>query len=421
MSSRERMLLIVLIAVVVGGGLVIGVFAWFVPTYRDLNKKITEMTQKRDEVDFIVETFKHDQKRLNLARTRSLPINGGEAATQYMNYLREVFPRAEVSHAPPGDMKFTPSIQGIKKVGHQSITFQVRLAKTDLSQLVRSLEKFYKTPYEHRIKNMSIDRDNMNQSAKDTNPKLNVTLSIETLLIAKTITKGGLPPGVDPTYLILDGVASRQGHGVVPLGWGLLGLHFANHQSLNLPADRDYAKIAEKNIFVGAIPYTPPPPKKPKKDDPVVEEPKVPEKQPNVNVPAYVRLIHTDPDHQTAYLRNIVQRAVPPEMKLIAKERSGYDTFRIMDDETEYVFFKARVMRVDSREVFFQVKNKVYSIHIGKSLADAMEHALSPDEMDDYDLYSVYDAAWAKKEMEDEAGKDKKKTNTKKGGTKGRN
>ena len=211
------------------------------------------------------------------------------------------------------------------------------------------------------------------------------------------MSKPGIPPGIDPAYLILDGIAAQTG--VTPLGWGLLASTVMLKQAMPMPADRDYADIALKNIFVGAIP-APPPDKSPGS---MSTGPKAPDE----DVPKYIRLVTTVPGQKTAFLRNLIYKT--REMKLIAKPRSGYEIFRVTDEDGEYVFFKAKVLRVDSRDVYYQVKNQVYGIHIGQSLAEAMEYPLSIDQMDDLELNDVYDRDWAKEEMGEENGKTNKK------------
>jgi hypothetical protein len=132
-------------------------------------------------------------------------------------------------------------------------------------------------------------------------------------------------------------------------------------------------------------------------------------------VPAYIRLVHTIPEQKTAFLRNIVYRE--PERKLIATANSGYDTFRVTDADTGFVFFKAKVLRIDARALYFQVKDEIFELQIGKDLADAVMEPLSSPEIEALALDAYFDEEWAL----EETGKGKsssKKTPTRKGSSK---
>jgi len=132
-------------------------------------------------------------------------------------------------------------------------------------------------------------------------------------------------------------------------------------------------------------------------------------------VPAYVRLTQTVPDQQEAYLRNLVYRT--RETKLIAKAQSGYDQFKISDEFGQHVFLTAKVLRVDPRDVYFQVTNRVFKLHIGQSVREAMEtgelkNYLKADLQD----LGLFDEEFAK--LHESDGKSKTNTGTKKKGSK---
>jgi hypothetical protein len=186
----------------------------------------------------------------------------------------------------------------------------------------------------------------------------------------------GHPPGVDPKYRVYDYVAGRTG--LAPMGWGVIGSMLAVKKESPTPADRKYADIARKNIFVGYIPGPTEPPK---------------DKYPG-DIPEYIRLVHTVPTQKEAYLLNLFSKN--QELKLSADPKTTYDVRRIADDNGEYVFFFMKVLRVDSGVVYFQVQNQVYSISLGQTLADAMQYPLSIDRLDDLDL--DWDREWAKKQ-----------------------
>lgn len=177
-----------------------------------------------------------------------------------------------------------------------------------------------------------------------------------------------------------------------------------------LPDDRQYAQISMRNIFEGALPPPAWVDKTPKETVKKDEKPE-PEIEPSEETPKYVYLTHTSPDEQVAYLRNHLNDK--GERKMMSTPGSGYDIFVLKDEAGEYTFFRAKVLKIQLREVFIQIKDEVYSIHIGQSLADMKLYGfgLSRIELEDDGLF---DRAF----MEEEMGKTKKTTKDNKGKTK---
>ena len=398
MNPRERNLLIVLIAIVVGGvSLYAGVRFWLNPL-QEYNRTIERMTQENADIDFQLATFNQERRKLTLARLKSLPANPELAAAEYMAYLQPVLDKSglaveEMSHSQPQKIKPVSAIPNIKEVGHQIMTFTVR-ARGDLKQLVKAMDLMQKTPYEHRIRNLTIDRVEISQK-KDASNKLMIQMIIETLLVAKTENKPGLPPGINPMLLITDEIAGTS----LGINFGMVAAALQLKQTLpTLPESRDYALIGDKNIFVGAIPYEPRPLAK-KEKEPDVEIAKGPE-APEENTPAYVYLTQTDPDQQTAYLRNRIYGGA--ERKLVVN-RPGYEEFQVTDEVGSYVFFRGKILKVELRQIYFQVRNQVFTVQIGQSLAEARDYSFNRSWIDLEDE-GLYDKLFEEKEM----GKDKK-------------
>ena len=96
------------------------------------------------------------------------------------------------------------------------------------------------------------------------------------------------------------------------------------------------------------------------------------------------------------------------ERKISQKENSGYNTFLIASDDLSYKFFLGKVLKVERRDVFFQVKDKVYRWHLGDTLDSAYgddgTHFLTRDILDVYDVEP--DFAWGRKELEKEKAKE---------------
>src|SRR5205807_1935814 len=102
-----------------------------------------------------------------------------------------------------------------------------------------------------------------------------------------------------------------------------------------------------------------------------VEEEDTGPPRPEEDTPAYVRLTTTIPEQQLAYFRNLIYDT--PEMKRAVK-LPGYQEFQVTDEFGNYVFFRAKLTKVDQRRVFFQVgrsndgrflSHNVYTVDIG--------------------------------------------------------
>jgi hypothetical protein len=412
MNPRERTLLIALVAVVGLGAVGYGFKRFFWDPLQEYNGAIATLNNDNDKLAEQLKTFFDDRKKLTFARMRSLPNEPAEAAAEYTAYLQPLLTHCglvvdEFSHAQAQKVKVVTPIPTVKEVGHVTIPFTVSM-RGDLSQIVKALAEMQKAPYEHRIKMLTIDRVDLS-SKKDAKPLLNVRMTVETMIVGGTTNKPGLVPGVDPRYLLYDTVAARTGIG--PGGWGVLASALSVQQSVPVVEGRDYARIAEKNIFVGAIPLPPvqPPPDKTKKEPKTEPE----ERPPPEFTPKYVYLTHTLPETQEFYFRNRIYEG--PEIHLYAKKK-GWDVFRIADEFGNYTFFKAKVLKVELRQVYFQVKRDVYKIHIGENLADAMEAPIDEFWVDLEDR-GLFDREWADAEAPKKGKEDNKgKTAKKKGG-----
>ena len=402
MNPREKRLLSILIAIVGVGGVSLGTYLWFVKPLMAYNKTIQTMTDERNLEQLKWDTFEVERKKLAWARLKSLPITPQHAASEYQDYLGRMLEQtglkvAGIAAGPALKVKPASQIPGIKEVGHLVMAFNLS-ATGELADLVKFMELLQKTPYEHRIKSLTIDRADTSYG-KNAGKTLTINMSIETLLVAKNENMPGHPPGLDSKYRVYDYIAGRTG--LAPMGWGAIGSMLAVKQSTPMPLDRKYSDIARKNVFVGYIPLPTPNKKGSQFGDGYPGD-----------IPRFIRLVHTVPTQKEAYLLNLFSRK--QELKLSADPKTGYDTRKIFDEDGDYVFFNMKVLRVDSGVVYFQVQNQVYAITLGQTLADAILEPLTIERLDDLDI--EYDRAWAKKQMNSEEKSQKAPTKKKKGG-----
>jgi hypothetical protein len=411
MNPRERTLLVALVSVVGSGIVLIAGYYWFWAPLKAYERTIVDMRAKNNDEQAVIDQFNRDKKRMAMARVKSLPSNQNEASTEYVNYINWVLPRAglRVEEVLPGqnavEVKPVSSIPNIniKKTGHQMLTFTVK-ARGTMSALAAALAEFQNTPYEHRIKTMTIDR--ADTTTKDESAKLIVNMIIETLIVSKAESKAGVPPGVDLRGALFDSLSSHYNMPTAGLGQMFATMYY--NQMKQPETSRRYADMTKRNIFIGEtvkIIVDPPPPEPP--------PPPTPIKSPGP-IPQYVRLVGIETNRGEAHYLNLFYRK--DERKISEKENSGYNTFLIASDDKTYTFLYGKVLKVEHRDVFFQVKDKVYKWHLGDTLAAAWgDNGLNYLSLDFLDAADVEpDFAWGKKELEKDAEIAKTKTPTKK-------
>jgi hypothetical protein len=108
------------------------------------------------------------------------------------------------------------------------------------------------------------------------------------------------------------------------------------------------------------------------------------------HVTHYLYLTHTDAKKQIAYTHRRVTRG---EKKLVAAANADFNRFRITDETGKEIFLQARVIRVDSRVLYFQKEKSMYGWQIGTSLNEALRRALNSEELKDANLQIDQDYA----------------------------
>lgn len=364
MTQRDQkiVMLLVLGILALGIGIVL-VKTSFVDPISEYNNKISSLEDKKDQVWQQINLIEAGRKDLEKAKRMSLPAQQVKAAASYDQYLVDLLRESGLTEVfvqgpPPADPKSAPTVPTAvtapKKAGHTILNYTVR-AKGSLAAVVTALENLQRTPIMHRVRGLSLGRQDNNSSKEANTGKLLVQMTIEAMIVAgvKADQEAKLKPNADA----------------------------------KLPTEsypRKYTDIARKNIFIGPVPLPPQPP--------VVDltEPTAEEKI----IPEFVRLTHTDALAQEAFLRTLIFQM--PETRLRSKPGSGYDWFTIKNEERTKDLVRARVLRIDERDVYFQVKDDVYGVHVGQNIWQAMRRPLSDEELENLELTDLvlpYDPA----------------------------
>jgi hypothetical protein len=374
MTVRERNLLVVFLVIggVFGGALAF--HSWFYAPLQEYNQTIAQLELEVMEKKNQVLEVQVEKKRQEKYRVRSLPASPDQASAVYAKWLYPALQRAglrEITLQPPAVASLKPlaAAQQGKKHGHLVLAYTVR-ARSDLGSVVKALRAIKEAPILHRVKSLSV--------APTDQGRVNVQMTLEAMIVHKAgSTQPFLSdPGDDLRLIALETAAGLRG---APLGWAAAPLRVAQlaikAQVKDEQLARNYEAIVGKNVFIGAIE--------------VFDEPY----EPGLDMREFVHLTHLDPTNQEAFLRN--RLTGPGEIRLRAVARSGYDTFRIMDEEFERVQVHGKVLRVDQRDLYFQVSDFVYAFHIGQTLKEAMRWPLSLEQMDNLELTALVDEAFA--------------------------
>ncbi len=404
MSPRERRLVFIFVGI--GAAAILGYVFYqmiLIPygNNQALLKKLKEDLSQKDDAIFNIEK---DQARLKHAKQWSLPSSLDRAVAEYRGFidpfLRECGLTVDDFQTPNiNTSKFMVTQQTGKKPGHIVLPFRVQ-AKGEMSALVKALDGIRKKPIMHRVQSLTIQRQD--PAEKSTNTRLVINMTLEALVVnrAQQNWESLFTPG--PTLVALEGVSALAGgpRGLMLTGWTAGRMTSVEEKKLALLSERRYADMGKKNLFVGLI------------EPPVVREEEPVDPWAGIDFPGFVRLETTLPLQKEAYFRHLLEKA--PNIRVKAMPRSGYDTFRVQDEARTKIWFRAKVLRVDQRDVFFQVGEDLYKIHIGQSLSDAMRRPLSILEVDDYELEGLYDEEWANQELPESMKSTQKKSNRKK-------
>ena len=393
MTVRERNLMFTLGGVAGAVVLVIVFMQWFWTPYQNAKRDIRELNDDVDKNTKQLADLKREQKRLEKYKVLSLSASD-QAASEYTDkFLMPVLRGSgltdiKLQAPPPGKFK-APAAQG-KKAGHLPLDFVVG-AHGDIGGVVQVLKALKNAPLAHRVKSLTLTT--AETSTKDAG-KLNLFMTIEALIVSKAPAANPFLASADTRVLAVD-TAAVLGRAPAGLAVGLaIGPWFAFKENLRTEvakeesAQRKYEDLKNRNLFAGAVPVVDLPERRP------VDFP--------FDVREYIKLDHIGLTENEAYLRNNVVRE--RETKLRPK-KPGFEYFVVWNEDRDLQLLKGKVLKLAQREMYFQVGEFVYAMHIGASLADAMRRALSDDEMEELQLTELYDEDFAQQQTKQDPKK----------------
>lgn len=393
MSSRERSLMMTLIGIF---GLIGALYfgnKFVLQPHKELQTRIDLLDDEIYKKDMQKKAYLKDKMEQAKWFKLSLPANPDRASAEYAQVLKPLLRDSglvvdDFQGPPPQEQKATANQ---KKAQHMTLPFQVR-AKGTMTALVQALDSLQRMPVMHRVRSIVVDRVDQ----KDKNGKLNINMTIEAMIVAGAKNQPSYLPAAPPKMVEADSLATLFGYPS-----GLLTLAYSSPNApfrlalADLPkVDRKFDDIPLRNPFLGKLP---PPPK----PAPVVVE--VEDEGPDVR--EFIRIDTIEPTAKQAFLQNRLFKSQSVRIKSVAG--SGFDIFRIMNEDRSKVVVKGKVLRIDARDVYFQVSEDVYGFHMSQTMAEAMKRPLTEDDLDRLELTSLVDPEFAKGDEEggDEAKK----------------
>ncbi len=358
MTQKDQKIVMILVLTLVSLG-VVGFFvkkSYWDPL-SDYSSKIADVEDKIVQKEYELQQIELGKKNLADARTKSLPIKQEKALLDYTGYIHQLLNISglTVVDVKPPDLKATAdkmaAPSAAKKSGHIILPFTVQ-AKGKLASVVAFMDGLQRTPVMHRVKSMTLGHQDTAAAAKGpASDTINVNMTLEAMIVAGT--KAGFEPTLKPsTSLVLPSPASP----------------------------RRYADIARANIFLGRV---------------IGDKDLAPRSTDETEqiVMDYMKLVQTDVVSQEAFLHMLLFQGRDQRIK--SRANSGYDTFQIVAEKGKVVL-KAYVLRIDQRDVYFQVKDFVYALHVGQTVSDAMRRPPLPDpeleQLNLMELVRAYDA-----------------------------
>lgn len=361
-SSRSSRLLLPLLAVLGLGG---AVYWFFVMPWQEYDRQAADLRQKIDDKFIQLRMIAKEQKAVQDMQARGLPANPYVARREYDRYLANLLASSGLavefqrgSSPTPQDAAGQFKMGKKKEPVYTPLTFQVR-ARGSMPQLAKLLDRFHTTPLAHKVKSLTVEP----AGGKDAKPgeALNVGLTIEALIV-----HGGNRPealtGVDDQLVQINALLGPRAAGLALLPYilGPTGPLAEQRLAAERP-QRDYAALALKNVFAGGQPKPAPP------APPVTEGPPP---DPGPDMTQYVHLILIE---QTDKVAKALLRNRFTNDPVWMQARRGLNSFMVYDESGENVTLRGKVLGVRQREVFFLVDGQLHAIHMGQSLAEALD------------------------------------------------
>lgn len=353
-DSAKRVLLTVVILIVGGFALyVTGNKIVYQPYVKAKNRlKVLEDDVYEKETTF--NRFKIDQANFASWNKMSLPSDFDVAVSQYHGIVKPILETSGLLVENFTDPQPAQAVTGSgsqKKVRHTILPFDVR-AKGTAAAVAKALEALQRLPILHRVKTLDLERAESVTLDKEPTGKLNVHMTIEAMIVF----------GANNTLSLGDAEKQRA-------------------------IKRPYEQVKERNPFLG------PQIEKISKPREIVDS----FSGPDVPLFTVLNAISTSPVADNGEREAFLSNRIYDTKFIRLRTAPGFDTFKIFaDQDFARPLHRCKVLKIDDREIYYQLGEDVYKMTIYQTLKESMNRSLDAKQLDALGLTSLVDAEFSK-------------------------
>jgi hypothetical protein len=270
MTPRERLLAMIVLALLVVGVGGVGGYMFILSPLQEKERAAQGLQGEVDELDSKLLAMRKAAPQVAAVKRASLPPDPSDskdpnrvptfnfARAEYKRLIERLLLRAGITDGKPGVDKvaihrppITPELSA-KKPAYYTLTFQIEINKANLWQVVDFLYGYYQVDLLHQITDITITREN---KASETRGGLKVTITSEAIALDGVEPRSSLIPMTSS----IAAVAGELGLQAIAARPELV--HRLSRSTALASRTRDYSFIALGDMFYGVVPtYVPPKP-----------------------------------------------------------------------------------------------------------------------------------------------------------------
>jgi hypothetical protein len=391
--KENRLTFLVLVALgIFGAGFVLYMLgSGLYESIVDRENQITKLKTERAELGVKRMTLEKEKKAVDRVRATALPGNVQLATNVYKGFLRELLLKHKFAVTTFTDSAARTSTGGQR--GQASamnvISYKVN-ADATLPNLVGFLQDFYRHNLPHEIRSFVVEPLGRGNAALN-----KIELEVEVLSMSNVPDRESVFPVPDPRIALGETMSTLYG---APSGilvginqFSPSGLFGSSKLAAEIRPGREYSAMLNKNVFSGLAPKDP--------------------AAPNANRPPDKSVLK-DTVLTSITANYVTERGllwVQPTNKFVdLRAEGGINAFEVKD-ANDQVVLRGKVLAIKPRDLVFEADGKLYAMHIGEKLEQAMKKELTSDDLKriDPELVSLLDAREAKETAETAEEKDK--------------
>jgi hypothetical protein len=340
MNARERLLAILVVALVIVAGLGVVFYQFFLSPYQTKKANLAQLEKQGKAKEERIAEIAAQRPQLERYRQESLPADLDVAKREYQRYLELLLRNSGFAQVSIADRKVggrsVPTLANKTPV-YTPLGFTVTGRATQES-LVKMMEGFYRTGLLHQIKTLSVARPRTAQPGQG-RTELDVSLTVDALVVQGADKRTTLMPTRDKRLVAADAFAA--------MSWGPTGLgavlwaagpYGPSGPRVLAEPERDYSALAFKNIFFG----------------PPVRQAAQPN-QTQVEALRFTTLNEITFSFGASGRRTAMLYDVSANDKMRLKMLGGFNTFSLVRNSQGTTLVHGEVVKIDERSLVFRV------------------------------------------------------------------